>query len=195
MTMSVKIMWKRKEHMRSHILEYVPNETKGSWQTIEGFLLGFFLVCRFFLLWMHWGRNIGFDSVGHLALTNAISWRQPILDMHTYFYGYHPPLGFLFAHTLTMIGLPTVLAVQLISFAAALTSFFAVRAVLGYTEQLWSPRGIAFLYIAHALPIQIFLTVSSNLDSLILCEASLILLCSVHLFWEKQEQSKRMETF
>ncbi len=163
----------------------------------ELFLLALFLASRVVYLWLTLGHEAGYDTGAHMEMVQHLTWLNPSTPLNQYFYSYHPPLGFLFAHTLTWFGLSPLLAIQLLNFAASIAAFFLVRATLQATGLLDQAAPVFFLYLWSSLPIQLFLTSSINLDILIQALACATLYFSVRLFWggEAERQNRAWLAF
>lgn len=146
-------------------------------------LLFTFLCSRVVLLWERFGEVIGFDSGAQIEMVRKLSWAMPDTPIRESFYGYHPPLGFLLARTITFLGLTPEQSIQMVSFAASLLAFFFLRETLKHVRVLQSPSGMGFLYGTSSIPIQISLTTSVNLDVIVLAMGSAVLCASVHLLW------------
>jgi len=154
------------------------------WSKIEHLFLWVFVVSRFVLLWHRWGMSIGFDNDEHLEMVGMWNWTTPILDIDKTFYAYHPPLGFLTARAVSMLGFENIVSVQLASFAMSFIAFMFLRMTLRRLGLLWKPGGIAFLYITSSIPLQLFLATSFNLDVFILAAASVALYLSMGMHWK-----------
>lgn len=141
------------------------------------------LAGRVVYLWLTFGQEAGYDTGAHMEMVQTLTWLNHSTPLSQFFYAYHPPLGFLFAHTLTWFGLSPLLAVQLLNFAASITAFFLMRGTLQVCGLLDRPAAVFFLYLWACLPIQLFLTSSINLDILIQALACATLYFSVRLFW------------
>jgi hypothetical protein len=118
----------------------------------------------------------GFDTGAHLDVLRAISWTNPGVDLHQMFYAYHPPLAFLLAHTFTLLGLPDVASVQIVSFLSMLVVCLSLRALLRLFHLLDEPGPVLFLYATLSLPVVVFLGKSINIDVVIFALACLTLL-------------------
>lgn len=149
----------------------------------EHFLLIAFIALRSWALYETYKHPAGFDAGAHMEMLKLISWEHPGIPLHDHFYAYHPPLGFLLARSLMVLGLTPEASVQWISFSASLIAFLFVRQTLKYIQALRSPAGLIFLYGAFCIPIQIFLSISINLDILVFAVASIVLYLSIRLFW------------
>ena len=160
---------------------------KMTWQYPELILLLLLLLSRTLLFLDRVGTEIGWDTGAHLEMVSRYTWHDLSIGVRENFYSYHPPLGFLLAHTIHLLGLNPLVSVQLLSFIASLTAFFFLRATLKQLHLLLEPIAIAFLYIASSIPLQIYLATSVNLDVLILGLASIVLYCSIRIFWKHQK--------
>jgi len=169
-----------------------PTQTPRNWQATERAFLWVFLTSRALLLWRRWGMSIGFDNDEHLEMVNLWSWSNPVIPIDQTFYAYHPPLGFLAAKTITLLGIHPVLSVQLASFCASLAAFFFLRLTLKHLRLLAHPAGIAFLYITSSIPLQLYLATSMNLDVFILAAASVVVYAATVLFWRKDSVVNRL---
>ncbi len=139
---------------------------------------------------MKFGQEAGFDTGAHLEMVTNLTWLNPTVDLGRFFYAYHPPLGFLMAHSITWLGLSPVESVQILNFAASLIGFFAIRQTLKICGLIDHPAAIVFLYLFGSLPIELFLAWSINLDIVIAMYASLTILFSVRLFWYEPAESQ-----
>jgi hypothetical protein len=171
--------------------------TRIGWRGLERVLLAILLFGKAWLLWHRWNMFSGYDVDRHLEMVNLLRWTNIDVDMHTIFYGYHPPLAFLFARAFLALGFTDVEAVQLVSFVSSLVAFFFLRATLQKLHLLNEPLGVAFLYLTAAIPLSVFLSVSVNMDVIILAYASIVLYLSVCLFWVHIEsaQTRRLLSF
>lgn len=116
-------------------------------------------------------------------MVQRLTWAVPDTPIRETFYGYHPPLGFLVPRLLYLIGFTPEHSIQIVSFAASLAAFFLLRAVLKHLHLLSKPSGIAFLYIASSIPIQLSITTSVNLDVIIMAFAAATLYGAVRFLW------------
>ncbi|TSC96768.1 MAG: hypothetical protein Greene101449_1387, partial [Candidatus Peregrinibacteria bacterium Greene1014_49] len=69
------------------------------------------------------------------------------------------------------------------SFLAGLAVFFFLRETLKHCRLLYRPSGIAFLYLASSIPIQVSVSTSINLDGIVLSLAAAVFCTSVHMLW------------
>jgi 4-amino-4-deoxy-L-arabinose transferase-like glycosyltransferase len=162
----------------------------GDWAALEHLLLVCFLVGKAFFFLQHLGIPFGFDVGAHLEMLTRYTWLHPTADVHGSFYGYHPPMAFLLARTLMLIGATDVMSVQLVNVTASLVAFFALRSLLKHLSLLARPAPIAFLYLTFALPILVHASMSINLDMIVFALAAAILLCGVRLFWTEDALSR-----
>lgn len=153
------------------------------WKRWEWGLLFLFLLSRTWILIDRFGEEWGFDTGAHLNMISLLSWRTPTIGVRDTFYSYHPPLGFLLPHTLTVLGFTSMQSIQLTSLAASLIAFFCIRALLKFLNLLYHPVSLAFLYLTASIPLQVYLSSSINLDVLIFAAATIVLYCSVRLWW------------
>lgn len=116
-------------------------------------------------------------------MVQRLTWAVPDTPIRETFYGYHPPLGFLVTRLLYLIGFTPEHSIQIVSFAASLAAFFLLRAVLKHLHLLSKPSGIAFLYIASSIPIQLSIATSVNLDVIIMAFAAATLYGAVRFLW------------
>ncbi|OGJ60042.1 hypothetical protein A2881_03445 [Candidatus Peribacteria bacterium RIFCSPHIGHO2_01_FULL_55_13] len=116
-------------------------------------------------------------------MVQRLTWAVPYTPIRETFYGYHPPLGFLVPRLLYLIGFTPEHSIQIVSFAASLAAFFLLRATLKHLHLLSKPSGIAFLYIASSIPIQLSITTSVNLDVIIIAFAAATLYGAVQFLW------------
>lgn len=149
----------------------------------EPLLLWLFLSCRAIYFCMTFGREAGFDSGAHLEMVYQLQWTDFVLPIGRYFYSYHPPLGFLLAKFFTLFGFSAVEGVQILNALASVATVLLVRATLRRCGLLDRTAAVVFLYIFAALPIQLFLASSVNLDVVMAAIAALITYLSVWLFW------------
>ena len=130
------------------------------------------------------GEVIGFDPGAHFQMLEILSWVHRDTDIRGSFYGYHPPLGFLVPHSIQMLfGISPEISVQWTSFLAGLATFFFLRETLRHCRLLYKPSGIAFLYLASSMPIQVSVSTSINLDGIVLSMAAAVLCASIHMLW------------
>lgn len=160
---------------------------KIPWHHLEFAFLALFLFERILLFLDRLGTELGWDTGAHLEMISLYAWSDLSVGIHESFYSYHPPLGFLFARTLHLTGLSPLMSVQILSFIASLVAFFFLRATLKQFDLLSSPIAMAFLYVTSSIPLQIYLLTSVNLDVLILALASVVLYCSIRIFWKHQK--------
>ena len=130
-----------------------------------------------------YGTVIGYDSGAHIEMVQRLTWAMPDTPIRETFYGYHPPLGFLVPRLLHLIGFTPEHSIQIVSFAASLTAFFLLRATLKHLHLLSKPSGIAFLYIASSIPIQLSIATSVNLDVIVVAFAAATLYGAVRFLW------------
>ncbi len=148
----------------------------------EEILCVLLLVVRTIDFLRHFGESIGFDTEPYLEVMRAISWSNPSLGVREFFFSYHPPLNFLLAKSLLVLGFDEVRCIQLVAFAAGIGSFFLLRGALKHLKLLQYPAGLAFLYITSAIPLQFYLQHSINMDATLVFWGALILYCSAALF-------------
>ena len=173
----------------------MPAETGSSrtnptlrWRTIEYRLLGLLLAEKAWHFYRHYRIETGYDSYWHLEIVQKTGWlHQPGLT--ELFYSYHPILGFLLAKTLTLVGCTPLTSVQIVSFGSSLAAFLFLRATFRRLGLFRGPKGIAALYLTSALPIQVHLSTSVNLDVIVLALASAVLYFSVRFFWRYKSDS------
>jgi hypothetical protein len=152
----------------------------------ERILLGVFLGSRALLFLLTFGQAVGWDTGVHLAMLDSWPWESDAWDVRSSFYAYHPPLAFLLARSVHVLGIDPVVSVQIVSALASLFAFLCLRWTLlrlGFLHHRWS---VAFLYVTSALPIQIYLARSINMDVLIYAFACTALLGS-SLLWGGEE--------
>lgn len=157
-----------------------------NFRKVEQAFLFTFLALRLLLLARYYGVFLGYDVRGHLVVVSAISWMHPFLSLRSSYYAIHPPLGFLLAHTLVLLGISPLFAAQILSFIASLIAFFFMRQTLKSLGLLHKFPAIIFLYLGASIPMQIYLSLMVSLDVFVLCCMSIALFFSVQLFWLKQ---------
>lgn len=157
------------------------------WKKYELGLLLLFLFGRAYVGFQRIGEDWGFDIGPHLAMLTKLSWTDVMIPVRESFYSHHPPLAFLFARTLHLLGFSEMVSVQLIAMTASLIAFFCLRATFQHLNFLEKPVGIAALYLSASIPLQVYLSYSVNFDVLILMFASITLLLSVKLFWVEED--------
>ncbi len=153
------------------------------WMRIEQALLAVLLVCKTWFFFRKFGQGIGYDVGAFLDTLNRMDWTGMNLGVRELFYSYHPPLGFLLAKIPMLAGFSDVQAVQIVSAAASFSAFLLLRAALKRLGLLARPTGVVFLYVAAALPLQLLLQETVNLDVLTFAWASLALYLSIRLLW------------
>lgn len=153
---------------------------------IERVLLTTFLISRGWVFYATAGVPAGFDAGAHMEMLTKLSWMHPDIAVRDSFYSYHPPMGFLLARTFHLLGLTPEVSIQIISAFFAILTFFFLRMTLQYLKILHTPASIVFLYVGAAIPLQIYLATSINLESIILSATAGVLYCSVRLFWGKK---------
>jgi hypothetical protein len=169
--------------------------THIQWNRWERRLLWTFLAGRLWLFVSRVGEALGFDADKHLEMVRLLTWSHQSADLHAIFYGYHPPIAFLFARIPMTFGLSDLASVHIVSALSSLVAFFFMRATLHHLRLLGDPLAVAFLYIAASLPMQIFLASSINMESILLAEASATLYCSVRAFWDPDPDAPHRRTF
>ncbi len=148
---------------------------------IEHVLLCAFILSRLVLLHQEWGVRIGWDVGSHLDMLNRWPWDEGAWDVRSSFYAYHPPLAFLFARALHLLGLPAAESVQTIGCLVSIAAFFFLRGTVSLLGKLRSPEGIAFVYVTSALPVQQYLAYSINMDVFVYAAACAVAYFSVLL--------------
>ena len=148
--------------------------------------MGLFILTRLDLFWSRLGVAYAFDGFFHMEMLQMLKWGAPSIDMHTFFYGYHPPLAFLLPRSLMLLGLLDVTAVQVVNLIATFLAFWFLRETLLRLHLLWRPSGIAMLYLTSTIPIHLFLVYGIQMESIIMACTSITLYCSVALFWKQQ---------
>ncbi len=149
-----------------------------------------FFTTSFAQIWIRWNQECGYDAVLHLSMLTQLRWLSPIIGLHASFYAYHPPLGFLLARSIFLLGVPRTGSVQLLSLVASLLAFLCLRESLRHMQILSTSTGVTFLYAVAAIPMQRFLQRCVNLDVLILAVASMSLLLSLRLFKPRNPASR-----
>lgn len=157
--------------------------------------LSMFLILKVLLFLSRRHQAIGYDIGPHLEMFWHITWHNPFLGVRDYFLSYHPPLAFLFAKTLYMVGGgagsssvfsalfgDAVLSIQWISMLSLLIVFFCTRKILRELQLLESFSGIAFLYFFASIPLLVHMSTSMNLDAIVFAFTSITLYCSFKLF-------------
>ncbi len=162
----------------------IPAEAHALFSALhERWLCALLIIAKLLLTVRRWNEMAGSDAGSHLEMVRLLSWTHPTVGVKDFFYAYHPPLGFLLAHSFYAIGFTDRVAVQLLNLAASLGAFLLMRGLLRRLDWLRKPAAVAFLYLAAAMPIQQYLQTSMNLDVLVLCGATSVLWCSVRLCW------------
>jgi hypothetical protein len=162
------------------------------WVTVELGMLALLILSKYWLLLTVGDIAVGYDAEGHIAYVNAIWILAPYLELQEFYYAHHPFIAFWLPAVLMRTGLSAILSVQIISVIASLISFFCVRKTLQLLNLLESPQGIAFLYIAFGMPIQVYMSVMVGMDVLMTMWACIILLLSVRMFWAENPKSERV---
>lgn len=160
---------------------------QATWKKWENVLFWTFIVSKLWIFEIYFGRAFGYDWMAIEQTVEQISWLHPILDFGS-FYNYHPPLGFLLMHTFKLFGFTFAEAAQLIALGASLCIFLCIRCTLQKLQLLEKPVYIAFLYIANALPVFVFICMAVGLDMLITAIAAALVLRSVYSVQSKQEK-------
>lgn len=151
----------------------------------ELLLLGLFILGRLYVFWLRKGESFGYDWGSHVDMLHKFTWTVPDTAIRGSFYGYHPPLGFLLARSvMLLLGTSEIVSVQIVSMIASFVGFFFLRATLQRIGALQHAAGVAFLYIACSIPLQIQIAMSINLDVLLLALSAVALYFSVGLLWE-----------
>jgi hypothetical protein len=162
------------------------SDSYRSWRSVEWILLFLFLLCRLYILVRFWNVENGFDTSRHLEMIRSISWSHPTVGVTEIFYGYHPPLGFLFARFFMALNIPIIASAQMVSALASVIAFLFLRRLLLLLDLLREPMGIIFLYTTCSLPLHIFLIKTINLDTIIFACAILALYSSIQLVWKSE---------
>ncbi len=152
-----------------------------AWLRIEHVLLGAFMLSRLLLLRQEWGASIGWDVGAHVDMLKLWPWDENAWDVRSSFYAYHPPLAFLFARALHLLGLPAAESVQTIGCIVSIAAFFFLRGTVSLLGKLRSAEGIAFVYVTSALPVQQYLAYSINMDVFVYAAACAVAYFSVLL--------------
>jgi hypothetical protein len=155
-----------------------------SWAWLEYTCLFTFLVTKGFRLYTRWGAEYGHDAGDQIKVTNILGWGHLMPGLKECFNCYQPPLGFLVPKVPMALGLSAVPASVVSSFAAYLAAFFLLRATLAYLGVLTKPAAIAFLYLTVAIPLNTYLALAINLDSLMYAWSAGVLYTSVRVFWD-----------
>ena len=153
------------------------------WILVEYGFLGGFLGSRVWVLFRSWNYVQGFDAWPHFDEIVGRPWLSISDGIRDRFLSYHPPLGFLLQKAVHALGFSPAVSAQLTSWAAALLTFFLLRLILKRLSVLHTPIGIAFLYLASSIPLQIFLSTSAGLDIFILTTTAATLCISIFLWW------------
>ncbi|MBP9773513.1 MAG: glycosyltransferase family 39 protein [Candidatus Peribacteraceae bacterium] len=162
---------------------------ESEWIPIEKILCLCFVLAKCLLLWKMWNQAVGFDWKPHIDMISTIRFTTFNTDIFATFYSYHPPFAFFIARLFFLMGTPIIGSVQLTSALAIFISFFFLRATLRLLKLLTKPEGIAFLYIVYALPLNIFLSYSVNMDSVIFACTSGVLYYSIQMLMLKKNAS------
>ncbi len=168
---------------------YGAHGARERWRCNERVLLWVFLGCHVWLLWQTLGAGRGFDVFAHTEML-GIATLNPLAPIRGTFLSYHPPLGFLLARGISLLGIDPLISVEVTSSLASLVAFFFLRATLGRLGILRSFLGVTFLYIASGIPLQVYLASSLNLDVIILALTSIVLYLSIRLFWGDGEKKQ-----
>jgi len=155
----------------------------------ELFLCWLLLSLKGWVFWKEYGLTAGFDAGAHLEMLHLINWTDTDVALRASFYSYHPPLAFLFARSIHLLGFTDVMSVQILALIASVGTFFFLRKTLKYLGLLYTPAALIFLYTACSLPMQIFLLHSVNLDGLMLCLSSIVLFYSIRVFWSEDRKA------
>jgi hypothetical protein len=84
------------------------------------------------------------------------------------------------------MGMDSVTSVQVVSATSSMVGFFFLRESLKYLKVLRTWHGLFFLYVTSALPIQIYLARSINMDALVYAEACAVLYYSLRVFFVEE---------
>ncbi len=152
-------------------------------EKVEYFFLILVLLSHLWLFFAHWGDAVGWDTDVHLQMLSDWPWSAHMWNIESQFYAYHPPLAFLLARVLLILGLDPVVSVQVVSAAASIIGFLFLRASLSALNILRTWRGLFFLIITSSLPLQVYLARSINMDVLIYAEACAALFFSIRVFF------------
>jgi hypothetical protein len=141
-----------------------------------------------FLLWSQWGIVIGFDGGPHFQMVDAFAKAKmiPHMALDQMFYAYHPPLAFVLAALAKLFLTDTARSVQVVSSLMSLVMFLFLRGTLRRLELLRRVEAVVFLYIAAAIPLQVYLAHSVNMDVVVVAAMAAVMYFSVALFWTKR---------
>lgn len=170
--------------MHTHAYAEVQPAATSDWERYEWWLCCLLVGSRIWVTLLRWGEAIGFDPHHHLEMLSVWRWWGLSPPLFETFYAYHPPLSFLLARSVHLFGFDPVASVQIVSLAASLVAFFALRSALQHLGLLSHPVPLCFLYLTSSLPIQVYLATSINIDVLLLALASVVLCFSLQLYWE-----------
>lgn len=144
-----------------------------------------FLIVSVLHFLLQYGKFIGFDVDPHLSHLASLRWTSFSPEIHSDFYVYQPPLGFLIPMVVRLLGFGNGQSVQITSFVASLCSFFLIRETLRSLGLLLRTRSVIFLYVAFSLPIIVHLSTSINLDIVLLALTTAVILLCTTLWWKR----------
>ncbi len=150
---------------------------------LELFFLFLFVCSRTWLFFAHRGEAIGWDTSVHLEMLSSWPWSPGMWDIQSHFYAYHPPLAFLLAKLVSLLGFDPVTSVQVVSTTASMIGFLFLRESLKFLQTLWTWQGLFFLYVTSSLPIQMYLARSINMDVVVYAEACAVVYFSLRIFF------------
>ncbi len=149
----------------------MPASTFWNIQSLEWLLLSIVVFGRILLLIRYFNAGIGYDVAAHIDVVSMIRWTDMDVDFWKYYYAYHPPLGFLLAHSLTLAGWPVIGSTQVVACISGIIGFWFLRLIVRDVGHLHSARGLLFLYGCAALPLSVYLSVTVNLDVIVFAAA------------------------
>lgn len=155
---------------------------------VEYALCGLLMICKCLLLYKNWNVAVGFDWQAHVDMLPVVRWTSWTPDLFSIFYNYHPPLAFLLARSIFLLGIPAVASIQVISMLAMLVSFLFLRASLRLLRLLERPEGIMLLYGTFGIPLNVYLSYSVNMDAVLFAWVSGVLYYSIRVFLLQEQR-------
>jgi len=170
-------------------MEKLSSKDKQLLFILEKVLLAIFLSLLFWLVWHRWGEALGYDVSKHLNRLKDFSWDKINPCVHCTPYGYHPPLAFILTSFSVQLGLNIVQSAQIISLVSVIVTFAAFRLIFKELGLLYTIIGLGSLYFGIAIPLQVYLIHSINIDAILLAFSSIAILLSIKIFWGDNAKS------
>jgi hypothetical protein len=155
----------------------------ASYKRLEPLLAVFLVFLKLHVLFHTWGQGQGFDVAAWLDLLQKTRWFEALVPPRRLFNSYHPPLSYLLGRLIHTIVPGTVETSQVLSTAALIGAFFALRSAIRRMGWLSTLPGICLLYGSMSVPLVVWLAVETSYDGLVLFWFLLAFALSVSVFW------------